>query len=70
MFNRFKNQTGYVEVIGMLGAVVIVLAAVYGYVENLLKLFRIEHINGHIGEVTVRVVGVFTGLVGAVAGYF
>jgi len=47
-----------------------VLGAIYGYIENILKLCRIEHVDGHVGEVIVRIVGVFTGVVGVVAGYF
>jgi len=43
---------------------------VYGYVMNIVKLFSIESIDAHVGEFAIRLIGVFTGVVGAIAGYF
>ena len=68
MFNR-KNQAGS-STVGALVVLALVVAGLYGYVENILKLCHLPGVEGHMGEVVVRVIGVFTGIVGAVAGYF
>lgn len=72
MFNTLKKQIGSASagLVGLIAASAVVIAAIYGYVENILKLFSIEHVDGHVGEVVIRIVGIFTGLVGAIAGYF
>lgn len=47
-----------------------VAAGLYGYVWNIIKLFEISDAGSHIGELIIRVIGVFTGIIGAIAGYF
>ena len=63
-----KNQKGN-ALLGLL-VIVTVIAAVVGYIWNIVKLFGIEKIDGNMGEVVIRIIGIFTGIVGAIAGYF
>lgn len=55
-------------IVGLTVMVVAWVAAIYGYVENIIKLVHMDHVL--TGEGVVRIVGVFTGLIGAIAGYF
>jgi len=68
MFNR-KNQKGSSTVEALL-VIALAVAGVVGYILNLVKLFHIPGVEGHIGEIVLRVIGAFTGIVGAVVGYF
>lgn len=70
--NRNSKQVGSATAgfISLFLVFAVVIGAIYGYIENILKLCRIEHVDGHIGELVIRIVGIFTGVVGVVAGYF
>jgi hypothetical protein len=62
-----KKQKGNAAVGVMV--IVMVIAAVVGWVWNLVKLFHMTDVGNHVGELVIRLIGVFTGLVGAVVGY-
>lgn len=48
----------------------VVLAAIVGYVKNIITLFGLQFADTSVGEVVVRVSGVFIPFIGAIAGYF
>jgi hypothetical protein len=67
-----KKQQGTSTVTALIGLVLLiaaVIAAGVGYVLNIVKLFHITDLGSHAGEFIIRVVGVLTGIVGAVVGY-
>ena len=63
-----KKQQGNVALVALLFAAVI--AAVVGWVWNIVKLFHMTDVGNHIGELIIRLIGVFTGIIGAIVGYF
>lgn len=73
MFTRIK-QAGSSTVAGLGGLLIIALwlGAIVGYVMNAYKLVNLAFNvpNPNIGELIVRIIGVFTGIIGAIAGYF
>lgn len=73
MFTRIK-QAGSSTAAGLGGLLIIALwlAAIVGYVMNAFKLVNLAFNVPHpgTGELIVRIVGVFTGIIGAIAGYF
>lgn len=58
------------KVIAVLAVIVAAIAAVIGYVMNIVKLFKMTNVSDQLGEFVVRLIGVLTGVVGAIAGYF
>lgn len=70
--NRYHTQTTS-EVIGtLIGfflAICIIIAAGYGYVQNILKLIHMD-VTGITGELLVRAIGIFIAPLGVIAGYF
>jgi hypothetical protein len=47
----------------------ILLAAIYGWIANIITIFGLT-ITDSIGEIIVRVIGVFIPFIGAILGYF
>lgn len=58
------------NIIGFLSIFGVAIAALVGYVLNIVKVFQIPDAGSHIGELIIRVIGIFTGIIGAIAGYF
>ena len=63
---KFLNGVG---VLTMVTVLCILCAALTGYILNIIKLFGLFH-EGFTVELLIRLVGVFTGIVGCIAGYF
>jgi hypothetical protein len=66
MFNR-KNQAGS-STVGALVVLALVVAGLYGYLDNILKFFDLIR-HDSLGGL-VRLVGILLPPVGAIAGYF
>lgn len=58
------NITGFLSIFG------VIIAALVGYVWNIVKIFQMGDVSAHVGELVIRLIGVFTGIIGAIAGYF
>lgn len=55
--------------VGGLILLALIAAGLYGYVENIVKFAHMT-LTGHEPEFILRLIGILTGIVGAVVGYF
>jgi hypothetical protein len=62
-----NKQRGAAALLGLI-VLLIGLAAAVGYVWNIVKLFGMTGIEGHVGEFVMRVAGLIP-VIGAIVGY-